>query len=274
VNYVAARFALGITLLALIAFASFAAPASAPFDGRHANPLSLAGEDAPGIAHFIEVMGGCNARYEGPCIEARTKPGEEYPVALRLRTGMVLKVASTTVEDAGGHLWHRVVFDEWIRYPGRLGGELYVPAAAVREFTATEYEELGDALPPPTTKRIVVSRKEQKLYAYDGDELVYTYPVSTGLSLTPTPRGQFIVYRKTPSRYMQGPLPGVSDQFYDLPGVPWDLYFTKEGGTIHGAYWHDSFGSVWSHGCVNLPQEAARELYSWAPLGTPVLVRD
>ena len=73
---------------------------------------------------------------------------------------------------------------------------------------------------------------------------------------------------------MQGPLPGISDQYYDLPGVPWDLYFTHEGGAIHGAYWHDKFGERWSHGCVNLPIEKAKELYEWTDLGTTVVVRD
>ena len=64
---------------------------------------------------------------------------------------------------------------------------------------------------------------------------------------------------------MQGPLPGIpGNQYYDLPGVPWNLYFTQEGAVIHGAYWHDSFGSRYSHGCVNLAPEDARKLYGWA----------
>ena len=73
---------------------------------------------------------------------------------------------------------------------------------------------------------------------------------------------------------MQGPLPGISDQYYDLPGVPWNLYFTEQGAVIHGAYWHDHFGERWSHGCVNLPAEVAHKLYEWADLGTPVIVQD
>ncbi|MCR4306356.1 MAG: L,D-transpeptidase, partial [Candidatus Yonathbacteria bacterium] len=90
----------------------------------------------------------------------------------------------------------------------------------------------------------------------------------------PTPRGTFTIFKKTPSRYMQGPIPDIADQYYDLPGVPWNLYFTHEGAVIHGAYWHDSFGSAYSHGCVNLPPEQARKLYNWADLGTGVIVKD
>ena len=74
---------------------------------------------------------------------------------------------------------------------------------------------------------------------------------------------------------MQGPLPNLLDrQVYDLPGVPWNLYFTHGGAVIHGAYWHTSFGSQYSHGCVNLPPDTARELYNWADLGTTVIVQD
>lgn len=63
---------------------------------------------------------------------------------------------------------------------------------------------------------------------------------------------------------MQGPIPGLSDQYYDLPGVPWDLYFTSDGGAIHGAYWHNNFGTPMSHGCVNEPLANAEQIFAWA----------
>jgi len=125
-----------------------------------------------------------------------------------------------------------------------------------------------------TTKRIVVDVSEQMLYAYDGATLFMKEPVSTGLELTPTARGTFTVFKMTPARYMQGPLPGVSEQIYDLPGVPWNLYFTEGGAVIHGAYWHDHFGEPWSHGCVNLPPQKAKQLYEWAVIGTKVTIQN
>ena len=112
------------------------------------------------------------------------------------------------------------------------------------------------------------------LYAYDGEILFMTEPISTGLNLTPTPRGTFTIFKMTPSRFMQGPIPDVSDQIYDLPGVPWNLYFTEDGAVIHGAYWHDHFGKRWSHGCVNLPPQKAKELYFWADIGISVNVKN
>ena len=74
---------------------------------------------------------------------------------------------------------------------------------------------------------------------------------------------------------MQGPLPNLeSKQVYDLPGVPWNLYFTEGGAVIHGAYWHTAFGTAYSHGCVNLSITDAKKIYDWAPVGTKVTVRD
>lgn len=184
---------------------------------------------------------------------------------------MVLRVGGTT--EADGRTWYRIVFDEWLRYPERAGSALYVAGDLVEPFTDQGPQDLSDA-EATGIKRIIVDRSDQMLYAYDGDMLFMQSPVSTGLELTPTPRGTFTIYRKTPSRYMQGPIPGISTQDYDLPGVPWNLYFTQEGAVIHGAYWHDDFGKTHSNGCVNLPIDAAKKLYEWADLGTEVTVRD
>jgi lipoprotein-anchoring transpeptidase ErfK/SrfK len=143
----------------------------------------------------------------------------------------------------------------------------------VQAFNDDGGHRLATGEHPKTTKRIVVDRAKQMLYAYEGDTLFMEQSISTGLDDTPTPRGTFTVYAMTPSRYMQGPIDGVSTQSYDLPGVPWNLYFTNEGAVIHGAYWHNHFGKQWSHGCVNLPPEKAKELYDWAELGMKVTVR-
>lgn len=224
--------------------------------------------------HYVEIIDGCGPYYDlKPCVHMRSGPGTEYPVVGRLRTGVVLKVENTTVEE-GGRMWYKIIFDGAILYPERVTGDWYV---AVDPLSILHLKNIGDEEAvrdtPTTTKRIVVDLSEQTLYAYDGDTLFMKELISTGLELTPTLAGTFSVFRKTPSRYMQGPLPGVSDQAYDLPGVPWNLYFTTDGAVIHGAYWHDRFGITWSHGCVNLPPHKAKELYLWAPIGIAVTVQ-
>jgi len=228
----------------------------------------------PVLFEYIEVTGGCGPHFEGECLNVRSGPGTEYDVQRQLRNGIVLKVGGRVARD--GQMWYKIIFDEWLRYPERLEGDWYV----LSDFVEVLYDEgdktiWEDGSPTTTEKKILVSRSKQTLEAYEDDVLVLEAAVSTGLEMTPTPRGTFSVFKKTPSRYMQGPLPNLSDkQVYDLPGVPWNLYFTEGGAVIHGAYWHESFGTKYSHGCVNLPVDIARSLYNWAELGTVVVVVD
>lgn len=221
---------------------------------------------------YIEVTESCGPYFEGPCLNARSGPGLQFPIVTKLRNGMVLKIGGQVERD--GIMWYKVLFDERLRYPERVSGDWYVAADYVRVLMGEGVRDLADARDAPGDKRIEVSRTAQMLYAYEGDELFMQEPISTGLELTPTPAGTFTIYRKTPTRYMQGPLPGITDKYWDLPGVPWNLYFSKQGAVIHGAYWHDNFGRPASAGCVNMRPEAAEKLYQWAELGTKVIVKD
>lgn len=221
---------------------------------------------------YVIVNDSCDHDYVGDCLRVRAAPSESAPVLHQLREGVVLKVSERVVGEQRD--WYRVEFAEWLRYPERVSGDWYVAAefvdpmwdpGVIEDFSVTANSE----------KRIIVDRSEQKLRAYEGESLFLETIISTGIELTPTPRGEFTIFRKTPTRYMQGPLPYLPvSKYYDLPGVPWNLYFTEQGAVIHGAYWHNSFGKPYSSGCVNMVPEEARMLYEWADLGTTVIVRD
>lgn len=223
------------------------------------------------LFEYIEVIDSCGPHFEGECLNARSGPSTSSPVIAKLRNGIVLKIAEKVKVDDQD--WYRIVFDEWLRYPERVQNDWYVKAEFVQALP--EENDNPENLKATSSKEIIVDRSDQKLYAYENKELVMELNISTGLELTPTPRGQFTVFKKTPTRYMQGPLPNLVDQqYYDLPGVPWNLYFTDGGAVIHGAYWHNSFGVKYSHGCVNILPAEAHKLYHWTPLGTKVTVRD
>jgi LysM repeat protein len=118
---------------------------------------------------------------------------------------------------------------------------------------------------PANGKRVIeINLSDQTLTAWQGGVAVLRTHVSSGKASTPTVPGQFSVYHKLDSQRMTGP-------GYDLPGVPWVMYFYKNYA-IHGAYWHNSFGVPISHGCVNMTVEDARALYEWAAVGTEVVV--
>ncbi len=231
------------------------------------------------LPKYIRVIDGCGPHFEGECLHVRSGPGTEYSIQAQLRNGIVLKIEDKVTIN--GMSWYKIIFDEWLRYPERVHGDWYVASDFVEvisnEGTKTLWDEdyVAPAKQDIKEKEIIVSRSEQKLYAYEDGEIFMEEKISTGLELTPTPRGIFKVFRKTPTRYMQGPLPNLIDQqYYDLPGVPWNLYFTDGGAVIHGAYWHNSFGRKYSHGCVNMLPENAQKLYEWAELGTTVIIKD
>ena len=102
----------------------------------------------------------------------------------------------------------------------------------------------------------------QRMYAYDGNQLIKTFIVSTGLPGTPTVTGRFRVYIKLASTLMAGP-------GYYLPNVQWTMYFYNGYG-IHGTYWHNNFGYPMSHGCVNMRNEDAKWAYDFGSVGTLV----
>jgi lipoprotein-anchoring transpeptidase ErfK/SrfK len=94
------------------------------------------------------------------------------------------------------------------------------------------------------------------------------------MNLTPTVKGQYKIWRKVPIQDMRGPSP--YKQYYPtgkyhIKNVPHVMFF-YQGYAIHGAYWHNNFGSRASHGCVNVPLASAEWLFNFADVGTQVAV--
>lgn len=113
-------------------------------------------------------------------------------------------------------------------------------------------------------KWIEVILAEQRLIAWEDGRAVLSASISSGTLKHPTVRGSFKIYKKYVRQRMRG-------QGYDLPNVPFVMYFTGSYA-LHGTYWHNNFGRPMSHGCVNLPTGTAGWLYEWAPKGTTVVV--
>ncbi|MGF1492268.1 MAG: L,D-transpeptidase [Microcoleaceae cyanobacterium] len=113
---------------------------------------------------------------------------------------------------------------------------------------------------------IEIDLTRQRLVAWEGNKPVYAVIVSTGKASTPTRKGTFEIQTKHVEARMQG-------EDYDVPDVPYTMYY--DGGmAIHGAYWHNRFGTPVSHGCTNVAVNHAEWLFEWASVGTPVVVHD
>lgn len=117
-------------------------------------------------------------------------------------------------------------------------------------------------------KHILVILSEQRLYTYEGDQLIGSYLISSGTANYPTVTGVFKVWVKLPVTTMSG---GTGSDAYYLPGVKNTMYFYGDYG-IHGTYWHNNFGTPMSLGCVNMSDADAEVVYNWANIGTVVQV--
>jgi tetratricopeptide (TPR) repeat protein len=124
-------------------------------------------------------------------------------------------------------------------------------------------------------RHIEIDISEQKLTAWDGEELTYSFVCSTGKSGTPTRYGRFSIISKLPEAYGSA---------WDLRMPYWmGIYWAggSENG-IHGlpilssgqTLWSGYLGQPVSYGCIVLDTSAAKQLYDWAEIGTEVTIRE
>ena len=122
-------------------------------------------------------------------------------------------------------------------------------------------------------KWVDINLSDNSVTAYIGGKVAggpfYMVP---GAPETPTIVGTFHVYLKYDVQTMRGE--NADGTKYETEGVPWVTYFSG-GYAMHGAPWRSSFG--WSgyggsHGCVNMPVDAAKFIYDWTDMGDTVVV--
>jgi lipoprotein-anchoring transpeptidase ErfK/SrfK len=143
----------------------------------------------------------------------------------------------------------------------------------------------GRYLTPSTgNKHIVVSLSKQRLNAYVGQRLVYSSPITTGNPRLPTPPGRYSIFAKYHPYRFVSPWPVGSPYWYAPSWTSYAMQFRADGYFIHDAPWRSVFGPFsngagqpgtnygGTHGCVNAPVSAAQFVYTWAPVGTRVVV--
>jgi LysM repeat protein len=146
----------------------------------------------------------------------------------------------------------------------QLGQRLTVPRPGLGEA----------ALAAPGAKRIEVVVGEQRMYVWQGDTLIWSWLVSTGITTHPTQRGTFAVQSKVPNAWSSA---------WQLWMPHWlGIYWA--GGSENGIHalpivngqrlWAGNLGAPISYGCVVLGVSEANLLYNWAEIGTPVEIRD
>jgi hypothetical protein len=103
---------------------------------------------------------------------------------------------------------------------------------------------------------VEVDISRQVMALVNGDDVVATFHVSTGKPSTPTVRGTFHFYSKTPG--------------YNSHGMYYSVYFIR-GYATHG-YNPVPMHEAASHGCVRNPIPFSTYIYNWINLGDAIHV--
>ncbi len=173
-------------------------------------------------------------------------------------------------EGPDGQPWYRIL-DELLEI------KYHVPATHLRPIPEDEWTPITPGI-PFEKKRIEVDLNRQVLTAFESDKTVFQTTISSGIAglkatngiPTATPRGEFNIQSKYPSKHMGDGSLASDIEAYELVGVPWTSFFTSTGYAFHGTYWHDNFGVPMSRGCVNMRPAEARWLFRWAlPIALP-----
>ncbi len=122
--------------------------------------------------------------------------------------------------------------------------------------------------PSPYTFVTVTESLPETLEVHHDDRVVFSTPANTGVPGAETAQGIFPIYSRFVSTTMTGT--DVDGTKYTVPDVPWVSYFNG-GDAVHG-YPRASYGFPQSNGCVELPIEAAAQVYPMLKLGDIVEV--
>lgn len=214
-------------------------------DAQIANPSTFSGVILPGLdMPFAWVLWGHDAVKSPNGLSERENGRYE-------RYQLVWIFATVSV---GGLNWHLVGPGHWINQKNL--SIVYPNAPAFFEGNW-----------------VGVDLYEQNLVAYHGGTPVMATLVSSGVKngLWNTKAGTFHVGVRLEVSQMSGS-EGKPDE-YSLDYVPYAQYFDGLR-SLHGTYWHDSFGFPHSHGCVNLSIADSKWLYSFLGEGSVVHVYD
>jgi len=119
---------------------------------------------------------------------------------------------------------------------------------------------------------VLVSIPDRKLAVLEGDQVIATFSVAVGASVSPSPAGEFEIVTRVsnPTYYHAGK---VIPTGKDNPlGTRW-VGLSQKGYGIHGTNAPRSIGHAASHGCIRLRNRDMERLFTLLRVGDKVVIR-
>lgn len=140
-------------------------------------------------------------------------------------------------------------------------------ALALSQCAAVKKGSYGHDFDPPMTKpsnmgnvKVKISTGAGRLYVVEGDKVLLASPCAVGTNGS-TGQGTYrIGYKEAGKRRQSEP-----DRGYPMP-------YWQEWKSAYGLHWGFVKPYPCTHGCIRLPMNTARKLFSMTQVGTPLII--
>jgi len=138
-------------------------------------------------------------------------------------------------------------------------------------------EELPiDAESRVANRRLVIRLNQRRVFVYEGDATLVSYPIAVGRAGWETPKGEFEVFQMIKDPSWQHPWNGsIVPPGPDNPlGRRWIGFWTDGVNAIgfHGTPNESLVGQAVSHGCIRMKNADVQNLFAMVANGTTVTV--
>jgi len=136
---------------------------------------------------------------------------------------------------------------------------------ACQTMSSSSHKTAFDFDPPlqqpknPSAVKLKLSTGAQRLYVVENDTVLLATPVCVGLPSSPTPHGNFTIYNKSETRRRAS-----------SPGAGYPMTYWMEFLPAYGLHWGFVKPHPATHGCVRMPIDSARKVFSVVRIGTPI----
>lgn len=225
--------------------------------------------------------------------------------ARRLRHGLMAAMTAVAIAvatpaqaeltvEAAGQLSEAITAVEAVDAANGLSNGLSTPAPERAVGAAPLNRAPLDLLPPPeapklldqmpidaesrvANRRLVIRLDQRRVYVYEGETTLVSYPIAVGREGWETPKGEFTVFQMIKDPSWQHPWNGsIVPPGPDNPlGRRWIGFWSDGVNAIgfHGTPNESLVGQAVSHGCIRMKNADVATLFAMVGNGTVVTVQ-